>query len=761
VVVATARPPKGKEELDSPEKGRNSVSWAERERALLPELRRWWEAGEGWSPYSINSNDGDDDDVCFYRLKCQVHRIKWNKRWECNLSKIPNSERKLVVFYVTECLSDRKVRGIILGCLESSKMRKDGTVAARDLVRSREVGAEAWRSRMAGIYRGDAERRERESEMICRKTRVFAFPLWDPPYDIPEDMRPRGDLLAGEHDDAVMQRCCTFVTSYGWNEFVEEKEMWEDWCFPPPPPSWVSGEWWAMDPPLARPREIECIPRPLARAAYFYGGLVAGQDEEYAKVRQRVETAHIRYYFHYFFSTEEAILYLLQRNGWDQLLVEPADEAALQEFRLRIGRTAPPSSPPARGCREEEMQVIESEEEEDVAAFVVSRNGLRSEPEVDVSFGASLPAKKKRQGPTMLVMDDFVVSMDELMANGGRIRDSGDDDLFAVDRALHSNGATDNAQKLDPETLVGVRDEVRKGEEIGLADPTVFGWLHFGKIPVSMLEDGARLHKGKIRVFYSDIERILLHMMGQDQVYFNGVARDNPGFADPLAIKVISRTASEIARKQKESRGRLGGGMFSHQMRLNGREGDDSLGKGTLSIPIEDLLDILPPCMERMLAQAKRRGVALKHEQRKSWARFLKHLGAPQRAYVSTAFPLFVADRTKKGEKCDEPAFKREWNWTTVFTSEKYPNVSCSKIIEATQKDAAGKMMCICPHAQAGKFHNKDPRLLCSQKWMKGNPEKAENLRTLYYPSQLVYATLKGGFRSRREHLEVEYEEKE
>lgn len=314
--------------------------------------------------------------------------------------------------------------------------------------------------------------------------------------------------------------------------------------------------------------------------------------------------------------------------------------------------------------------------------------------------------------------------------------------------------AINNKNTISSSMLQKLEAEKKKAEENNskLVLPEYYGLMHFTECPPSLLECGASLVRGKVMVFFNEIEEVILHLMELDQIFSNGKVRLNEQIYGSSPIFAFAKDALILAKiKQEISKTKIGGNIFN--VSISSSSADNSGKCGNLDIDVEDLLKISPLCVTNMITNCQRQERSLKHYERIALTRFLSGMGIPINVYESIAYPLFVKECEKNGERnTSEAAFRKRWNGKSMFSG-KYSNLSCMSV-KKVMDGAQSVEMCKCPFVDIAKMFNVNFTKLCRDHWNKEHKGYENIMKDLYYPSQHVYASLKA--KKWKRHIEIE-----
>ena len=144
-----------------------------------------------------------------------------------------------------------------------------------------------------------------------------------------------------------------------------------------------------------------------------------------------------------------------------------------------------------------------------------------------------------------------------------------------------------------------IETEKEQEENISTALPKYYGVLHVTDCPPSILEDGASLIRGNVKIFYNDVKEVILYWMEIDQIYTNATVRLNPSSYQHSHLHAFADDAI-ITKKAMQKRAKKTKGGRMHGVNLSIQSGET--GKyGNLDIDIEELLELSPPCITQML----------------------------------------------------------------------------------------------------------------------------------------------------------------
>lgn len=290
----------------------------------------------------------------------------------------------------------------------------------------------------------------------------------------------------------------------------------------------------------------------------------------------------------------------------------------------------------------------------------------------------------------------------------------------------------------------------------GKPTPLFAGWLPFHMCPEEFFDyaaQGRRISRGFIRWYYADIEQVVVRVMELDHEYFQSTARvalrqDLHPLVRDIPRMMEDEMKALCARQQKSYTERTGGGG-----------GGKSSGAQDWDLPIEELIDISPPCIRNMLAEARRNQESLKDRQRFWLVRYLKGLGYGIADYDYLAKPLWLEAAKKKGVAPTDQRYRADFDPRYGFEQDKCARAYCSGtngIIEDTLTRGGGQSICKCPYA-ARLGTAEGATQACKAEWSMRNPGKVRDDKPLYYPQQHAYWNRRraGG----RRHVQIEMEE--
>ena len=282
--------------------------------------------------------------------------------------------------------------------------------------------------------------------------------------------------------------------------------------------------------------------------------------------------------------------------------------------------------------------------------------------------------------------------------------------------------------------------------------PKKYGLIHFTKCPPSIIENGCGISKGHVMLFYDEIEQLVLYWMECDQIETNGLVKSNLKFyEESLIFSFISDaliTAKEMTIRDAVV---VGGAITTTSITAD----PTSKKMGELNIDMEDLLEFMPPCMKGIINNCKKNSRSMKHGERLPFSRFLAGLGIPMSVYDAISYPLFVSECKRTGRPDTMKDFKRRWDGKAMWEG-KYSNITCLSIKKAMDAGGDGGDRCKCPYVGIAKFYGKNFTTMCEDEWRTAHPGEGDALKLLYFPSQIVYASLK--VRRRKGHQLVKYE---
>jgi len=280
--------------------------------------------------------------------------------------------------------------------------------------------------------------------------------------------------------------------------------------------------------------------------------------------------------------------------------------------------------------------------------------------------------------------------------------------------------------------------------------PRYFGTVHVTDCPPGILEKGALVRKGMVMVFYNEIRPCLDHWMETDQVYVNGLVRANlKRFQKGNVLAFATDTIMAVADKQEYAKHNVGGGK--KYVSLFGKN-DDGGTCIPLDIEIEELLEMSPPCITNMLNSAQTEKRSLKWNERQAFARYLAGMGVPIEVYDSIAYPLYVAECKKEGNKKDDMAsYKRTWKGDKLWSGN-FANLNCAGILRKMQEGGSNHH-CKCAYTESAKLFGFSPTAMCKLAWLEKHPDDQNILKDVHFPSQLVYASAKA---KKRRHIVIQ-----
>lgn len=345
---------------------------------------------------------------------------------------------------------------------------------------------------------------------------------------------------------------------------------------------------------------------------------------------------------------------------------------------------------------------------------------------------------------------------------------------------LHKNGLSDWLLDCADSSDHALFRKLHPDEEAH-PSPVLAGWVPIGDCPSSWLTERP-LRKGKVRVFYPDVEQLVLHCMATEARLMNArmyaasatcFVSDTPlsatvralsGYADDHMVKLHDGTIdpTRFAGVAGSSRPSTVGG--------------DAAG-GSLDMGPEELINVMPPCMRRMYDSSAAKPRNLRDGERHWFARFLVDLGYPQSMYETLIRPNWEAEQLGLGTaRTDDSRWRAAWDPSHVW-KKGYAKITCAAIVAQTMEpvqtyqDPKSKRMiaarrCECPYARGVKYKNPaaDIETLalntsahCFSEWAKANPGKVRsNEKPLYYPSQYVYLNMR---RTRQARIEIAYDD--
>jgi hypothetical protein len=309
----------------------------------------------------------------------------------------------------------------------------------------------------------------------------------------------------------------------------------------------------------------------------------------------------------------------------------------------------------------------------------------------------------------------------------------------------------------------------------GRTEPLLCGWAPVAACPPAFVASKRPVSRGKVRVFYPDVEAMVLRCMYLEHSKIKARYLEyQDHFLD--APNKLGRTAQNLwmhtGKLIWDLRQRALGKDHTRHFGSSSDGQEKAGGSSKIDLDAENLVRAMPPCMRRMVESSQRTPRNLRDGERQWFARFLLDLGYPPSMYEGLIRPNWEKEQRDAKRPTGDSQWKGAWDPRHVW-EKKYAKPTCSKIIEQTlearapvKKDDKKSLRCECPYARTIKFRNQSSDIEtlvsrttrhCFDEWKKTNPGKVrDHEKALYYPSQYVYLNLR---RTRRAHIEIEYEQ--
>lgn len=299
--------------------GKGGLSVSQQTTIIRPVLLKWWGDG-GWCPFDV-------DEMDFRHCNIPPHRISDNTSVRVILNTC-DQKHQAFLFYAIGNPRKGVVTATIMGAITREEIKKNNeAVRISALHRIRELGAEEFRQQMREIYATNDNEKAHASKRIDLKRCIFPFPL------------KRRLLRISKKEritlDEVYARMVKFVSAVGWNDTVNDDQMWDGWR-PQPRPKWFTCDTtWSRHEFASRHRDLKGMSEYVNIAGYLFGGVAAAVNFDYAEMRHRAERRRLEFFFVKWYSTEESVRFLIKENGMEELLNKEIDEKALEEYKRR------------------------------------------------------------------------------------------------------------------------------------------------------------------------------------------------------------------------------------------------------------------------------------------------------------------------------------------------------------------------------------------------------------------------------------------